>query len=431
MLAAGTLAMVEAACRAAREDARPFGGLQVVLVGDFFQLPPVTVRETQEQETLATLQDGSYAEFAFASPAWRVLNPVTCYLAEQYRQEDTAFLEVLAGIRRGDIASSHLALLKTRHVPAPQRGITQLFSHNADVDRINSEELAKLPGQTHVYKMAGRGPEALVVQLKKGCLSPEVLSLKAGARVMFTKNNLREKYVNGTVGMVTGFTEGSRHPIVKTNEGRAIFVEPVEWTIEDRGLKLARIAQIPLRLAWALTVHKSQGMSLDAAHMDLAGAFEYGQGYVALSRVRTLAGLSLAGLNDRALEIHPEVRAKDATFREASRLARETFGKTPTTELARMQQAFIHACGGKAAAGSAKQTKNSSFKEEKHVPPASTYSVDAVREEHPNAYQPWSGEADADLARRYAAGERIQAIATALGRQPGAIRSRLGKLGLA
>ncbi|TSC67600.1 MAG: ATPase AAA, partial [Parcubacteria group bacterium Gr01-1014_66] len=169
--------------------------------------------------------------------------------------------------------------------------------------------------------MRSRGPQKIVDALKRGCLSPDLLSLKIGARVMFTKNDaVTRKFVNGTLAIVIGFEKEMGYPMVKTRAGRIIVATPMEWNLEDGGHILARIIQIPLRLAWALTVHKSQGMSLDAAHMDLSNTFEYGQGYVALSRVRTLAGLSLAGLNKRALEIHPEIRIKDSEFRGQSRL---------------------------------------------------------------------------------------------------------------
>ena len=117
--------------------------------------------------------------------------------------------------------------------------------------------------------------------------------------------------------------------------------------MSEGGKILAQITQTPLRLAWAMTVHKSQGMSLDAAHMDLSEAFEYGQGYVALSRVRTLGGLSLAGLNERALKVHPEILAKDAEFRAQSAQARGAFAKLPAQEFAAMHKNFVRVCGGK------------------------------------------------------------------------------------
>jgi hypothetical protein len=231
-----------------------------------------------------------------------------------------------------------------------------LYSHNANVDQINATELAKLSGTTKIFDMEGRGSDKLVEALKRGCLSPEILSLKIGARVMFTKNDVTtHRYANGTLGVVTGFAE-TGYPIVKSNVGRTIVAEPAEWHIEEGGRVLARVIQVPLRLAWAMTVHKSQGMSLDAAHMDLSDTFEYGQGYVALSRVRTLAGLSLAGLNQRALEVHPEILSKDGEFRTTSNLACEKFNAIGSVELTAMHLNFIRACGGAPGVGRAAKT---------------------------------------------------------------------------
>ena len=132
---------------------------------------------------------------------------------------------------------------------------------------------------------------------------------------MFTKNNLKEGFVNGTLGVVEGFEKMDNSPDAKTRSGKRIKVEPRDWTVEENGRVRARLTQRPLRLAWAITVHKSQGVSLDEAVVDLSQVFEFGQGYVALSRVRRLSGLHLLGWNERAFQVHPEVLAKDEMFR--------------------------------------------------------------------------------------------------------------------
>ena len=364
MLSATALDMVDAVCREIRRNKEPFGGLQVILVGDFFQLPPIVPREDREDSgkqelfsqdsnrTSVHTKSGTDTQFAFLSAAWNALNPLICYLSEQHRQGDAVFLEFLSAVRRATVTEPHRQLLRTRYSPKPRDGITQLYSHNADVDEINGGELEKLSGETKTFDMESRGPEKLVFSLKRGCLSPEKLLIKIGARVIFTKNDItRHRYVNGTLGHVIGFSKKDGFPIVKTNAGKTIVAEPDEWRIEDGGRVLARITQVPLRLAWAMTVHKSQGMSLDAAHMDLSDAFEYGQGYVALSRVRALSGLSLAGLNARALLVHPEVQSKDAEFREQSRNARQTFAEFPALKLSAMHENFVRACGGKPGMG--------------------------------------------------------------------------------
>ncbi|MCR4311471.1 MAG: helix-turn-helix domain-containing protein, partial [Candidatus Taylorbacteria bacterium] len=339
----------------------PFGGLQVVLVGDFFQLPPVFSRQAEAEELAHEEEMSSFdfdsgeqvtskkktsSNFAFASPSWQNATLLVCYLSEQHRQDDKVFLEFLSAVRRGVVEERHKVLLRTRYAKVPADGITKLYSHNIDVDHLNENELAHLSGDAEVFKMNESGREVLVSALKRGCLSPEELVLKRGARVMFTKNDMARRFVNGTIGRVVDFAKEGNLPIVKTDAGRTILVEPMEWNIQDEGRVLARITQLPLRLAWAITVHKSQGMSLDSAHMDLSGAFEYGQGYVAISRVRTLKGLTLSGLNVRALEIHPEVKEKDEDFRTASDSARLKFNELEVTEVLEMHRNFIRAIGG-------------------------------------------------------------------------------------
>ncbi|MBI5306357.1 helix-turn-helix domain-containing protein [Candidatus Wolfebacteria bacterium] len=350
MLSARTFAMVDAVCHAVRGSQKPFGGLQIVLVGDFFQLPPVVRHDDEPDARLGFGNESGNenAQFAYASPTWTTLDPTVCYLSEQHRQEDAVFLEILSAFRAGVLSEPHVKYLSERRVQImPEHdGITRLFSHNADVHRLNECELAKLSGETHVFDMEGRGNQKFVEQLKRGCLSPETLDLKIGAKVMFTKNSMEGKFVNGTTGTVAGFHKHDGFPIVETLTGKRITAEPTDWSVEHEFKVLASIRQIPLRLAWAITVHKSQGMSLDAAVIDLAQAFEYGQGYVAISRVRTLAGLHLTGLNDRALQVHPDILAKDADFRTQSAEAMEKFHNMEIHGVNRAQETFIVNCGG-------------------------------------------------------------------------------------
>ena len=379
MLSARTLSMVEAVCRHVRDASHPFGGLQVILVGDFFQLPPIVGRDNRFEEPTLDMEGASdsLGGFAYQSSAWRKLNPIVCYLEEQHRQEDPAFLAILAGMRGGTVTALHRSTLSARRVKGPLPAeITQLFSHNADVDRINDEALARVNSPAKHFIMQTHGSAALITPLVRTCLSPQDLALKVGARVMFTKNDPQGSYVNGTTGTVVGFRADS-YPLVETTSGALIGVEPVDWSLESEGRVLASITQIPLRLAWAITVHKSQGMSLDAAIMDLSRAFEYGQGYVALSRVRTLAGLHLIGINERALEVHPDVREQDGDFRARSETAEDTFAGMDPTELHALQTAFIRACGGSAEAraivrGQPAAPKKSTYEETRELVPLHT-----------------------------------------------------------
>ncbi|MHB9052405.1 MAG: ATP-dependent DNA helicase [Thermoleophilia bacterium] len=335
MLNGKTLSSVDAVCRAVKNNRKPFGGMQVILVGDFFQLPPVT---RANEELL----------FAFDSEAWGSLEPSVLYLTEQHRQDDDAFLSVLSAIRSDVFQQEHFSHLEPRLTTRQQcpDGITKLFTHNANVDAVNDRELANLSGEEHSFQMSKSGPEQLVSALQKGCLSPEELVLKVDAVVMFTKNNFAEGYVNGTLGKVIAFNKESGHPIVRTHTGRRIEAEPMDWIIEEDDEVQAEITQVPLRLAWAITIHKSQGMSLDAAIMDLKNVFEYGQGYVALSRVRNLAGLHLLGLNHRAFLVHPDILVKDEQFRGESAKVEKQYAGLPRKVLKERIEQFIRDCDG-------------------------------------------------------------------------------------
>lgn len=302
MLHANQFDLINKVCKYFRQDVRPFGGLQVVLSGDFFQLQPV--------------RGMGFKSFVVNSHAWPELDPEICYLTEQHRHQDQKFLTLLKNIRSQACTPADLALLQSRVGAKLKSRIKpiKIFTHNIDVDHLNSMELAKIRRDPKIFKMKSNGKERLVETLKKNCLAPEDLVLKRGAAVMFVKNNFKEEYINGTMGEVIDFDDKDGYPIVKTVEGKTIKVEPVSWTIDEHDDVLAEIAQVPLRLAWAITVHKSQGMSLDLTEIDLSKTFEYGMGYVALSRVRSLEGLSLIGYNEKSLQVDPQVTELDKKF---------------------------------------------------------------------------------------------------------------------
>lgn len=334
MLSASTLDAIERVCRAVKQVDEPFGGLQVIVVGDFFQLPPV-------------VREGEKVEFSFEAAVWQRAHFMVCYLSEQHRHEDPNFLDVLSAVRRNAVQTQHTQLLDERQL-APQKlmssTVPHLFSHNVDVDRLNEQELARIPGSALVFHMKSVGKQVLVEQLQRGCLSPERLSLKKGASVMFTKNSPTGSFANGSLGTIVDFDHGTRCPLVQLkNNGRLVTATPMEWMMEDNGRVLATISQLPLRLAWAITVHKSQGMSLDAAVIDLRQAFVAGQGYVALSRVRTLSGLWLAGYNEQALRVDEQVLAVDAQFREQSAANALAFAQLSRSELRTMHTNFTRA----------------------------------------------------------------------------------------
>ena len=421
MLDAATLDSVDRVLRTLRRKPmmpeEPFGGMQVIFVGDFFQLPPVSRNEQ--------------AKFAFESSAWKEANPVICYLSEQHRQEDGDFLDMLSAMRHGAFTPAHRTRLQSRvGIISKQTIATRLYTHNENVDRINKESLGKIERSSHVFQMTARGAKPLVESLKAQCLSPETLELKEGASVMFTRNNFEEGYVNGTLGTVTGFSSLGT-PIVKTRSGKVITAEPAEWAIQDGNKILAKITQVPLRLAWAITVHKSQGMSLDAAIIDLSEAFEFGQGYVAISRVRTLAGLFLDGFNERALELHPKVAAADRHFRGYSDAAKKKFATLADSEKEKLQKNFLRAIGAKevrpAGATLPPAGLSHNFLGDK-VAPAGRLAE--LREKYPNVGRPWSKDDDTVLTKMFNEEKPNAEIAKHFGRKPSAIRARLGHLGL-
>jgi len=328
MLHAWQLDAVDRICRAFKKIEQPFGGIQVILSGDFFQLPPV-------------VKNGETPQFVTESAVWQQMDLRVCYLEEQHRHVDATLSGVLNQLRRNATNAETDKVLAAREYQEVAGDIepTKLYTHNADVDAINNMELDKIRSKKFVYHMHEKGHDKLVVMLKKGCLAPEKLELKRGAVVMFVRNNFKKGYVNGTLGKVVRFDRQNR-PIVKTRSGKRIIATPTSWSIEEYGNKKAEISQIPLRLAWAITVHKSQGMSLDAAEVDLSKTFVEGMGYVALSRVRSLEGLRLMGLNELALRVDPAVIELDKALMAQSEQDKHLAGASGE-EQQRLHQDFV------------------------------------------------------------------------------------------
>lgn len=306
MLHGARLDMVNEACKLLRENPAPFGGLQVILVGDLFQLPPVS-------------RSSELADFAHTSAAWAELNPKICYLTEQHRQTGDRLLDVLEAMRAGELEDWHTETLQERLGQQPGDGlpVTRLYAHNIDVDTINQRYLQALSSETKTFTMQTKGSAKAVEQLVRGVLAPETLELKVGAEVMFVANDFAAGFVNGSRGQVVGFKDDLPQVKLLRTE-RIITVEPHSWTLTEDGKKRAEVVQLPLRLAWAITIHKSQGMSLDAAEIDLSKSFTPGMGYVALSRVRSLEGVYLRGINAMAMRLHPDIFTFDALLRQAS-----------------------------------------------------------------------------------------------------------------
>lgn len=395
------LDMVEEVTRGVRGGDRPFGGLQVILCGDFFQLPPVNRYDSRQ------------GSFITASRAWQDGNFEVCYLEEQYRQtDDDAYILILNGIRAGVLTRNQLDVLQKRALATsdPFLPRTRLLTTNADVDEINLEHLAELKGKMYEYKMESSGAKKYVENLKRSCLAPEVLMLKEGAIVMCIKNSQDKKYINGSLGVVKGFENGTNYPEVKLLNGRTVILKPETWELVDGDKRRAQISQLPLRLAWAITVHKSQGMTLDAARIDLRKAFVEGMGYVALSRVRGLKHLILDGFNGMALKVSPLARSIDKELRERSLKAQTEFASAIT--------AWVVA-----------EEKRKVEPEEQEKPKVKSWAdkLAKMRVDYPSAYKAWSEKEDEKLVTLFGAENTVKQISNLMGRHPGSIRSRLKK----
>lgn len=302
MVSAELLNNVERLTRAARQNPKPFGGIKVILVGDFFQLPPVK------------------GAFAFESAAWDKANFQVCYLHEQHRQDDKVFNDILTGIRAGHLEEDQKQIIRDKVISdaSGMDGVIRLETHNNAVDRMNQMKLERLAGTLRTYEMDSRGNDKAIKALKANCLSPERLILKVGAPVLFTRNDKDLRWVNGTQGKVVEMDTN----MVKVEigvTGEVVEVTEVEWERSEgygkNKVTIAAITQLPLKLAWAITIHKSQGMTLDKAIIDVSRVFATGHAYVAVSRVRSLDGLFLQGrLTTGFLSVNQKVITKDKEF---------------------------------------------------------------------------------------------------------------------
>lgn len=278
MLPGLVFGFIDYVCQTLRRNNSPFGGIQIIACGDFLQLPPVS-------------KSGQY-DWAFQTDTWSRAKFKNHNLRTIHRQDNPEFTEILNAVRVGEVKAEHMRTLRSRVTKFPPVDIVRLFTHNTQVDKWNGMKLAELDGKEETFLMdvAGAGAE----NLAKACLSPRELKLKVGARVMTTANISVEGelvVVNGALGHVEDISNGKI--VVNFDDGRTRAIERHTWSEDYFDPTAPYICQYPLRLAWACTIHKAQGLSLDAAVIDPRAAREPGQVYVALSRLRSLEGLRL------------------------------------------------------------------------------------------------------------------------------------------
>ena len=324
MVRADLLDAIDDVLRRYRDHTKPFGGLQLLMIGDLAQLTPVVT--PADERLLRGYYDTPYF---FGSKALQLTDYVTIQLEKVYRQQDDSFLSILNDIRHGHPSAHTLQLLNSRYVMPPQgQSFIRLTTHNQLADHYNETELAQLKGKLFWYKaeVDGTFPEYSFP-------TSATMVLKVGAQVMFIKNDPsgRHLYYNGRIGHVT-YVDEKKVLVLCEGDEKAIEVEPLEWentryTINPDTREIVSdvqgtFRQLPLRLAWAITIHKSQGLTFDRVVIDAGQSFAPGQVYVALSRCRTLEGLFLATpiearavINDQRVEgyiAHQEQAARES-----------------------------------------------------------------------------------------------------------------------
>lgn len=295
---------LEFVARKIKDVNEPWGGIQLVVVGDFCQLPPVH-NESNHKELNHKKSEDVIMKYAFEADCWNDSFDLEIELTKIFRQSDPRFIGLLQAIRKGESDHPDLALLeehcsKTECDPSA----VQLFPLKKIVERVNEKKLRSLGKDGVFYRAVDSGEDHWKKQLEQG-IAPEEVTICEGARVMLVKNlHTWKGLVNGATGTVVGFKKAvdlddvcsdNWLPIVQFDSGKMLTMKPEEWHVMDGNKILARRKQIPLILAWALSIHKCQGMTLDKAIIDLSGAFGCGMTYTALSRVKGLDGLHLIG----------------------------------------------------------------------------------------------------------------------------------------
>lgn len=320
MIGSTELQAADQIARKARALNAPWGGLRVVMVGDFAQLPPIvpsTPRGGAPRPGMTAMDPSLIFEdvrperpWCFNSEIWEKSELESVVLSQIVRSTDTAWNQVLAEVRWADLSEHGVEVLQSRvgQVPLEFQG-TRLFARRAQVEALNTERLTRLPSRAREYNTVYLGHAQRVEELRRNAPIPEVLTLKEGALVMFRQNDPEYKFVNGTLGFVRRLEDERVHVELLTG-GRMIELKKATFSLLDaEGEVVASASNFPLNLAWACTIHKAQGATLDRVHANLRGVWEHGQSYVALSRVRAMADLTIEGLSPGVFLTDPSVRS--------------------------------------------------------------------------------------------------------------------------
>lgn len=346
--------------RTIRNNGRPWGGIQLIITGDFFQLPPVPDAAAKRE-----------SKFAFDAGTWTTSIDHTIGLTQVFRQRDPKFANMLNEIRLGKISEETVRAFKALSRPLNFNdglGMAELFSTRAEVEGSNERRLRDLPGKPHRYESMDTGDKAVRDKLLANMMAPKSIELKLNAQVMLIKN-LDDSLVNGSLGKVIAFSDektfdisrddygsddektakakrklamfshdaestGSimKYPVVQfmatDGSSRTILCVPEDWKVElPNGEVQAKRTQLPLILAWALSIHKAQGQTLERVKVNLGRVFEKGQAYVALSRATCQEGLEVYGFDKWKVMAHPRV----INFYNKLYSAEEAMGRKPTT----------------------------------------------------------------------------------------------------
>jgi ATP-dependent exoDNAse (exonuclease V) alpha subunit len=303
MISSSTLDLIDQVFREVRENNKPMGGMQIIFFGDFLQLPPIS-------------RYNENFDFCFNSSTFKELDLQVIILDKIFRQDDANFIKILQDLRFGKISPESRIALESRLNADDDNTLirpTILTTHNAKVEKINHDFLKKIPQEEIVHHAKFDGNAFKIEFFKKNCLASETLRLRVGAQVMMIKNTYqKEGIINGSLGIVKGFSSKKNYPIVQFTNFRELTISPEEWLLErfDNDTKTviaeAKMTQIPLILAWAMTIHKSQGLTLDKISCDLKDSFSHGQAYVALSRARSLSGINIESIDFNKISADPQ-----------------------------------------------------------------------------------------------------------------------------